>query len=807
MVSGGFSFEPNKIGNTVTCYLVIFVHNPYQTSMQLKKTNPLLLLLLLNIIVCLFFFYPVIGHLNHVMLSGGGDGIKNYFTYLYFIKNDFGPHFTGMNYPFGENIVFTDNMPILAWSIAKLKTWFPGIVNYGLVLMHSTFIISYFLCSFYVYKILQLFDVKGWWAMASAIFIAYFSPQFSRIFGHFSLGLTCFFPMMIYWLMQYDRSSKIKYLVYLFCCVLLFTFLHVYYLAFAFVLILAYSFAYLITPSKPFLKKIKKIVPLLVPVVSAIAIFKIYLKITDTVTDRPVYPIGYLGAGATGPDILTSGHNFIGHYAFLWLFGGSPSKGTEGYTYLGFITILTAIYLLYRIIKSIVLRIKSKKKIPTHPVRAYRKWLIVALVTLLFSMGVPFVWGLDFLIDYFSVFRQFRTLGRFSWIFYYLIMIYASIFLFRWFVNMRLKGYRKQYLILATIIVSVWLIEWNGYGQEIRQRSSEPNYEGFYLSDKDSWSTWLHQQGYPSEKFQGLIGLPYMHIGSEKLGIQEDYSTTMYNGAQIAYETGLKMVDVMMSRTSWSQTFENVRLCDGPFTPKAIIRRFGNKPFLVYVSHNVPLTSGEQALLRYAKFIGKKNELDLYELDLKNMEQQDIKYTDSIMAMAMAVPQHEGLLQNDSAFVYINHFDNDSYQKPFMGKGACSAVPATNDEMHLLLSVPVEHRGADSLYTISAWFLCYDNLPNNPSIFYKQYDGSNNFINEGECSAGQSLYVDKFWFKAHKEFIIRPEVKKIDLYIKGSKKDYIALDELMIHPVNSIYFYKANDSTLMLNNRPVKIKR
>jgi hypothetical protein len=127
--------------------------------------------------------------------------------------------------------------------------------------------------------------------------------------------------------------------------------------------------------------------------------------------------------------------------------------------------------------------------------------------------------------------------------------------------------------------------------------------------------------------------------------------------------------------------------------------------------------------------------------------------------------------------------------------------------MYLLVSVPVKHNRIDTLYTLSAWFLCYNNLPNNPSIFYKQYDANNNPVIEGECSAGQSLYVNNFWFKAHKEFVIRAEVKKIDLYIKGSKKDYIALDELMIHPVNSIYFYKANDTILMLNNRPVKIKR
>lgn len=774
--------------------------------MKLQKINPLFSLLILNIIVCCVFFYPILGHLNEVLLSDGGDGIKNYFTYLYFIKYDFGTHFTGMNYPFGENIVFSDNMPALAWSIAKIKTWFPGIVRYGLLCMHTTFIISYFLCSFYVHKILRLFSVKGWWALASALFITYFSPQFFRLFGHFSLGLVCYFPMMIYWLMQYDRKTKVKYLLYMLACMVLFTFLHVYYLAFGLILILAYVFACWVTKHKTKAVKFRMTVPVLCTIIAAIAVFKLYLKITDPVTDRPAFPIGYLNAGTTGPDILTSGYNFIGHYAFLWLFGGMASKGTEGYTYLGFVTIVSALYLIFRILKSSFVRVKHKIKIPTHPVRAYRKWLIVALLALLFSMGVPFVWGLDFLVEYFSVLRQFRTLGRFSWIFYYLMMIYASVFLYRLFIKMKLKGYRKRYIALLVIILSVWVIEWNGYGQEIRRTclNAKDNYDRFFAKDQDSWTTWLNQNGYPPEKFQGIIGLPFMHIGSEKLSIQDDYGNIMYFGGQISYQTGLKMVDVMMSRTSWSQTFESVRLCDGPFSPKPIIDRFNDKPFLVFVNHDFPLHPGDKALLQYATLINHTDRLDLYELDLKKMEAHNIRYRDSIKNIALSADRTEGLLLDDSSFVYVNHFDQEHYPRPFQSKGAFAA---TKDDRQLLATIPLDPSRKDSMYTISTWLLCHNNLPNAPYIIYKQYDKDNKLIEDGDYGAGSSVYVLRYWFNAERDFRINRKASKMELWVAGGLKNYIAADEILIRPVNSIYFYKVNDSTIMLNNRPVNIKR
>lgn len=253
--------------------------------MGLGSKRNILLMLLFNVVCCICFFYPILGSLNTSMMTLCCDGIKNYYGYLYFIQYDHGTHFTGMNYPFGENILFTDNMPALAWSIAQLKAWFPGIVKYSLVLMHSTFLISYFLCSLYVFKILQLFKVKGLWAIGSAVFIAYFSPQFFRLTGHFSLALVCFFPMVIYWIMQYERSKAWQYPLYFFLTTVLFTFLHVYYLAFALVLAVAYSCSYCIVQRQAWRRKVGYVLPLLLSAAGAAVVLKVYLVLTDPVTE------------------------------------------------------------------------------------------------------------------------------------------------------------------------------------------------------------------------------------------------------------------------------------------------------------------------------------------------------------------------------------------------------------------------------------------------------------------------------------------------------------------------------------------
>ncbi|WP_118949601.1 glycosyltransferase family protein [Taibaiella helva] len=766
--------------------------------MMQQSKKELLFLFLLNLIFCLCYFYPIIGRLNTIMMSASGDGIKNYFNYLYFIQYDYGSHFTGMNYPFGEHIIFTDNMPALAWPLAKLRNWFPGIVHYGLFLMHLTFIVSYFLCSLFIYRILSLYRVRGWWAVAAAIFIAYFSPQFFRLFGHFGLGLCCFFPMILYWIMQYERQRKGRYLVYITLHSLLFTLLHVYYLAFSLILILGYCFAYLVSVHRPLKRKLAYCFRLSMAVGAAIALFKLYLFLTDPVTDRPAYPSGYLTSGATFMDIATSYYNFIGSSAFAWIFGGS-AHNTEGYCYLGFVSLLVLLFLIYRLLRSLVVRIVRRRKVAAHPVRSFRTWLITALVVFMFAMGIPFIWGMDFLADYVSVFRQFRTLGRFSWITYYILMIYAAIFLYRWFSRMQRRGFRKTYLALTAVVCIIWLIEWNGYGQTIREECNlaAGHYTRFRLEGDTTWTTWLQEKGFSVDSFQGTIGLPYTHIGSEKVGMQEDYSAVIYTGAQIACQTGLRMTDVMMSRTSWSQSFANLRLCDGPLSGKPIADQFGDKPFLLFVQDRISLIMGERHLVQQASFIGHREGVDLYRLDLKAMEQHDQLYRDSLRDLAMIQTQTEGLI-GGPGFSYHNAFDNSPYEKPFAGKGAFPATPA---EEQLLASVPVSHPTTDSLFTISAWFHCYDNSIM-PAVLYRQFDKNNQQIAEDSYPVSSTTFVTHMWFKADKEFKLLPQTTRMAIYVLRGPKSYKAMDNLLIYPSRAVYFDRSGP-VLMLNNRPI----
>src|SRR4051812_1982178 len=58
---------------------------------------------------------------GHFVPGISGDSAKNMLAYLYHILYDKGIWFTGMNYPYGEHIVYMDGQPLLSVPLSYFK--------------------------------------------------------------------------------------------------------------------------------------------------------------------------------------------------------------------------------------------------------------------------------------------------------------------------------------------------------------------------------------------------------------------------------------------------------------------------------------------------------------------------------------------------------------------------------------------------------------------------------------------------------------------------------------------------------------
>ena len=79
------------------------------------------------IVQCLLIFavfHHIILEGEQYLFSNHHDGLKNYFTYYTYLlqaKHDNPFIYSGMNYPFGDYIFYTDNTPLFAFLIKWIK--------------------------------------------------------------------------------------------------------------------------------------------------------------------------------------------------------------------------------------------------------------------------------------------------------------------------------------------------------------------------------------------------------------------------------------------------------------------------------------------------------------------------------------------------------------------------------------------------------------------------------------------------------------------------------------------------------------
>src|SRR6187431_404614 len=145
------------------------------------------------------------------LFEDGGDGLKNYYTLDYYVKHDQGWHFTGMNYPYGENIIYTDNQPILAMLLGWLDRNVVDMDHHVIGTLNMLLLLSVYFAVLVCYLLLRRWSVGWWWALATSMCIVFMSPQLLRFHGHYGLGYIVFLPLLFLFVDLMMRSPKRKW--------------------------------------------------------------------------------------------------------------------------------------------------------------------------------------------------------------------------------------------------------------------------------------------------------------------------------------------------------------------------------------------------------------------------------------------------------------------------------------------------------------------------------------------------------------------------------------------------------------------
>ena len=472
------------------------------------------------------------------------------------------------------------------------------------------------------------------------------------------------------------------------------------------------------------------------------------------------------------------------------------SESGEGFVYIGLVITFAVILSFFAGIYYKLTR--RHDKIIVHHDRFSPIWLFMAFGALLFSMGVPYIWHMEWLLDYVSFMRQFRSLGRFSWIFYYIIAVYAVVVIHTFHERMAAQG--RAYLGYTVTILSILL--W-GYETSINTkfthelaRDAPSQYDEFFSVAQQSWPAFLHTKQLSRNDFQAILMVPFFHIGSDKVWVG-DAGWNMVLACKASFQLHMPMIDQLLSRTSWSQTFRQVKIAGGPYVYKPMLQDLKtDKPFLLLHFERDSLDPDQKYLLQAADYIGHYSQCDVYAFYPARQLANDKKHADSISSIVPFMAAADTCIGSNGKW-YVDHMDNGKAGS-FFGPGA---VPRITGEVSTIATIPIKPQADRQQYELSAWFLLSDKDYTSPCMFLETMDSLGNPIETIYMNTKWSADNHGMWFRGSVYFRLQAHCRSIRCRIENRPNPcYITMDELLIRPADALIISRAADGRTMANN-------
>lgn len=550
------------------------------SSLHRKDLWGSLAVLVLNILLLFAVLGDMPLRLNQVSFAKDGDGVKSYYVTLWHIKHDTQNHwFTGMNYPFGEHIFYTDGQPPLTNAMRWVSHHVTDVSSHAVGIINSLLLFSIVAGAVILYLILRKAGVHWLVAVIGATAMVWLSPQIGRLGGHYSLSYICSLPGVVLFVMLYAEKPSWLRALLLAGWMLLLALTHLYFFVIAAVLLIVFWIHTLterdITPRIRLTRVLHLFIQLLLPFV----LIQVYVHFTDPVADRPKVPFGFMFYRAYPESVFLPLQT--PYFPKLGNLLQMRHVQWEGYAYAGLAATLffmgTFGYMIARAAKGNFRRLISPFG---DPFTGILFW--AGTLALLYSWGVPFVFKLEGLLHYLGFLRQMRGIGRFAWLFFYGINILMIIVVWRWY------NRRKNILSVITLTALMAVLSFDGWNNTRGLKNHIDN--PFTLPAPEA-------QFQPNKaQYQAIVPLPYFHVGTENIWWNDDaglLNTTM----QISLHSGIPTTGNFLSRSSLSQAYAQIE----PFLPlnasPEIFSRYDHRKFLLLSSEDYPYDTLYQKLL------------------------------------------------------------------------------------------------------------------------------------------------------------------------------------------------------------------
>ncbi len=560
-------------------------------------------------LLCINVFIAFVSFLSfrldpfHQVFSNVGDGLKNSFTLVSYVKEPASPDgifkYNTFSYPYGDYVYYTDNTPLFAIPYRWICLHVHDVSAYALVTFNILIILTIIISSFILYKIFRQLLDEHVFSYIMAIILPWTNTQVLRIWrGHYNLSFS-FLILLAIWLMILWHKNKnvLKKQIGVGIAMVLLTiagFLaHGYYLAILGMFITSMLFFYGLFSRRERYGKTSLIASAVYPILS-LGLTMLLLLATDRYLPlRKETAHGYDDMFQKTRVLSLYNHYTFEKIFFPFYYDGADTTGNpDKAAYLGNIGLyaLAIIVIIMLISKPFRLRIAGIQKI-FFKSSLNAAILISSVIMLSVSMGEVYTTAYDFtehgykFVNIFNPFlylhlvtnrvEQFRVIIRFVWPFYFGFYI--------WLLYTLVSVYRESGKKLKTaIIIAILFLGGSELIDFVVALQDKTNNENYLSAEHIKETVPGHLN---PEKYQAILPIPYYFVGSEDFDItlddDDDWSRYTY---LLHLNTGLPLMSSKMSRTPPLMNKRLMEFVAYDSLDKDLKEKLNNKPILVAVN-------------------------------------------------------------------------------------------------------------------------------------------------------------------------------------------------------------------------------
>lgn len=573
-------------------------------------SHPIIVLAILQLLIVLVVFSHVILEPNAYMFTNTYDGLKNYFTFTQFIAQDssaLGPwHFTQMNYPFGEYVFFTDNTPLLAMPLKWINTYLFSIEAHSVAIHNYFFLLNIWLTPILFFKLIYPYaNKRAILAILLAIAFSWINPQILKLsYGVYNLSLSILLLILllllrkiyIYWL-EPKQKDFITITASIFALIVISAFAHIYYIPLIALPLGVFVMSVFLQEGirtknyqwKPVIGFV------LTALIGGISFYLLTQYIDQYAALRNSTAQGFnWSEWKFVPEAILTPYTFNDLFPLIRSCKSPSEISNESSGFWGNFTwavlFLCFLYVLFQRVKgnlsfkSLFERIRKNTFISSllftvlfSYAAASGTYIKLCIIPLSFDNIIsPFY----FLYEHIDLITQFRCLGRFSWMGFWMVSLMACILFFKLLAGLEVKNRTLRFIAGLCLI---FILGWDTFNAMVYQsKVHQVNvFEESLLEEKFKVLNELAD----FTAYQAIYTIPAVQVGSENYDITiDDQDGWTRFWMQLSAYSKLPLFNCKMSRTAENQARAQVDLLLEKRVPDLILDELNELPVLVVYS-------------------------------------------------------------------------------------------------------------------------------------------------------------------------------------------------------------------------------